>query len=181
MVKQWSKPPAFTAMQLRQMLDYNPETGVLTWRKCEFFSNARNAQFGGKLAGGKEVNGYISIGLNGRWYKAHRLAWFYMTDEWPDDQIDHKNGIRNDNRWINLRIATNQENQFNKNANANNKCGLKGVFKSHLISKPWKAKITKNGAKCHLGYFVTKELAYEAYCNKEIELANLFAHSLRSE
>lgn len=175
----WSKPPSFTAEQLRQMIEYCPDTGVFTWRVSSLFSNSRNAQFGGKRAGSLEDQGYWIIGLNGRWYKAHLLAWFYMTGEWPAEQIDHRDTVRSNNVWTNLRPATNQQNQFNKGPNRNNRSGFKGVFlaTNPVRNKPWMAKIHAQGKNRHLGYFHTAQEANTAYLQAAQELAGVFARA----
>jgi hypothetical protein len=85
-----------------------------------------------------------------------------MTGEWPADQIDHKNRVGTDNRWENLRAATNQQNQFNTTVRRNNKCGLKGVHWSKE-KKKWRAQIGLNGKTWSLGYYLTPEDASAAY------------------
>ena len=90
-----------TAARLRKMLHYDPETGVFTrlWT--------------GNVTGCPDAKGYLRIAADGRSYRAHRLAVLYMTGAWPSEQIDHINQVRTDNRWSNLRPATNGENGAN--------------------------------------------------------------------
>lgn len=161
------------------MVHYCPETGVFTWKVCSLFSNSRNAQYGGKVAGTIDAEGYLIIVLRRRNYKGHLLAWFYMTGEWPDNQIDHKDTVRSNNVWDNLRAATNQLNQFNRGPNTNNRSGFKGVFlaSNSKRRRPWMAKISVGGAKKHLGYFETAELANQAYLRAAKAVAGDFARA----
>jgi hypothetical protein len=104
-------------------------------------------------------NGYLSIGLKGRIYYAHRLAWLYVHGEWPVDFIDHINGIRSDNRILNLRECSAAQNSQNL-AKQYNKTRLTGVV-------PWKkrfqAKICVDYKRINLGSFKTAEEAHAAY------------------
>jgi hypothetical protein len=93
-----------TVERLRELLTYDPETGELRWR----VTRRRAAK--GSLAGTLNRNGYRNIEVEQRCYKAHRLAWLYVTGEWPKETIDHINCKRDDNRWANLRQATTAEN-----------------------------------------------------------------------
>ena len=99
-----------TAERLREVLAYDPDTGVFTWK-------ARTSPFSrvnvGDVAGNLRRDGYIEICVDGRKHQSHRLAWLYVYGEWPADQIDHINGIRTDNRIANLREANNAENHHN--------------------------------------------------------------------
>lgn len=175
----WSKKPQFTAEQLRQMVHYCPETGVFTWKRSQLFSNARNAQYGGKVAGSIDAEGYRIIVIRRTNYKGHLLAWYYMTGEWPDHQVDHKDTDRANNVWLNLRQATNQQNQFNKGPNKNNRSGFKGVFlaTNPARSKPWMAKIKVGDRSRHLGYFATPEEANEAYLQAATAAMGPFARA----
>lgn len=107
---------------LKEILNYNPETGIFTWK------SRRPRIRVGQIAGSKNNERYVNIKIDGILYKAHRLAWLYMTGEWPKDQIDHINGIRDDNRFCNLREVTNASNQWNKTHNKNNKAGYKNLY-----------------------------------------------------
>ena len=106
-----------TAEFVRTLFDYNSETGVFTRRVSRGKSPA------GSIAGSCGSDGYIRIGIDGRSYRAHRLAWLYVNGFWPTSQIDHVNCIRTDNRASNLREATHGENQTNAAAYRNNKIG----------------------------------------------------------
>ena len=143
------------AERLREILDYAPDTGIWTWR-----GNGR--QPNGAVAGTGHPGGYRQILINGFWYLAHRLAWLYMTGEWPPADLDHVNRNRSDNRWINLRVATRSLNCANRPQQTNNTSGLKGVTWSTFHRK-WQAQIQIDGKKRHLGYLDTPTKAWLAY------------------
>lgn len=112
-----------TQERLKHLLHYNPDTGVFTW-----LSKPSRRINSGSIAGRiKPKKGYVEIGISGRIYLAHRLAWLYIYGTWPKEQVDHINGIRNDNRIKNLRLATTSQNQWNKKMQKNNTSGIKGV------------------------------------------------------
>src|SRR5690349_15052213 len=90
---------SLTQQYLKEILHYDPETGVFIWYTSRGHCKA------GNVAGSLNL-GYILIGICNFKYQAHRLAWLYMTGEWPTFEIDHKNGVSSDNRWENLREAT---------------------------------------------------------------------------
>ena len=149
----------FTVGRLRELLHYNARTGLFTWLAKSGFGSSACA---GVVAGGEDTpGGYIRIGVMGKRYMAHRLAWLYATDAWPTEEIDHINGVRGDNRWINLRAATKNENQQNqRRAQANNQSGFLGVSPK---KNRWQANINTNGKRHYVGSFETEELAYAAY------------------
>ena len=148
--------PRVTHERLRELLDYDPETGVFTWKANRIRVRP------GERAGRVLPDGYIAIGVDGRRYQAHRLAWLYMTGKWPEGMIDHINLDRQDNRWENLRLATNIQNQANTALRSNNTSGFKGVS-WHRLEKKWTANIRRAGKKVWLGYYDTPESAHEAY------------------
>jgi hypothetical protein len=91
-----------TAERLRELLDYDPETGVFTRR----ITTGRNRRWkaGDKVSGRPSATtGYLGIGIGKRRYAAHRLAWLWMTGEWPKNLMDHRDCDRTNNRWVNLR------------------------------------------------------------------------------
>jgi HNH endonuclease len=141
---------------LKEYLHYSPETGVFTWIK----TSGPQAIIGS--AAGTNLNGYIKIRLLRKPFSAHRLAWLYMTGQWPNDFIDHINGDPSDNRFYNLREASNSENQRNRTKAKHNKSGYKRVW-LHSDMKKWAAKCTVNGKRHHLGVFKTAEEASIAY------------------
>lgn len=143
--------PALSQAELKALLDYNPETGLFTWRHD------------GKTAGTPTAEGYIAIRLLGRGVLAHRLAYFWMYGQWPLDQIDHVNRIRDDNRLINIRPATAHQNSLNRGVTTRSKSGYKGVFWDKN-RQTWKAVITIDGRKHQIrGKFRTAVEAHYAY------------------
>lgn len=146
-----------TQERLKELLDYDPETGVFVWKVCA----AKNIK-AGSVAGCKILDGYIKIRINGNLYRAHRLAWLYIYGCWPTNQIDHINRVRDDNRLCNLREATNQENSWNTNKRKDNTSGYRGVCWDKRTKK-WQANIAINGNKKHIGHFDTPETAHAAY------------------
>jgi hypothetical protein len=148
-----------TVEQLRDLLHYGPTTGLFTWLKPQH-KEERIGSAAGCLA-----NGYVVIGINGRLYRAHRLAWLYMHGSWPSGVVDHKNTNRSDNRIENLRDVTQQVNTQNrKAANANSQSGLLGAHRSASRSrKQWVARINVGDTEHRLGDFDTAEEAHAAY------------------
>lgn len=155
-----------TAEYLKQVLHYEPETGKFTWIKR--VSTA--IQIGDET--GSPSGGYLLIRVGDRLYKAHRLAWLYMTGEWPDRKIDHKDTVRDNNTWDNLRLATDAQNSHNTRIFRTNTSGFKGVSK-HKASGLWQAYIWVNNKKVSLRYHKTPEAAHAAYSEA--------AHRLRGE
>jgi hypothetical protein len=116
-----------TAEHVRAILDYNPDTGVFRWRWRDDWRKNENARWAGKVAGNINRRGYVRIGINGRSYLAHRLAWFFIYGEWPQKDLDHIDGDPGNNHIANLRLATRQENTRNRQKNKNNTAGVPGV------------------------------------------------------
>lgn len=140
---------------LKRLIDYNQETGVFTWR-------ARPRVRAGKIAGHQRTDGYIEIRVNWELHLAHRLAWLYMTGEFPKEHTDHINGKRDDNRFTNLREATNSLNMQNqKKATNRNAAGFLGVQKN--CGGRHQAVLTLNGERHRFGTFDTPEQAHAAY------------------
>lgn len=98
-----------TVVQLKELLHYNPETGVFTWAR----SVGQRARIG-RVAGSKVPSGYIKISVSKRVYSAHRLAWLYMTGSWPENEIDHVDNNPSNNAFSNLRAATKSQNAQNR-------------------------------------------------------------------
>ena len=145
-----------TFARLRELLIYEPETGLFRWK-----IRRANRYKPGDIAGGISSKGYATILVDNTKQRANRLAWFYMTGEWPALIVDHINRVRSDNRWSNLRLATNGENQQNSDGpRAGNESGHRGVTRNY---KGWKAGITCQGVYFYLGTFPTPELAHMAY------------------
>lgn len=144
-----------TQEKLKSCLSYDPETGQFTW-----LVRLSNYTVVGDIAGSIDSYGYVQIKLFGISYKAHRLAWFYMTGWWPKDQIDHKNRIRHDNKWLNLREASQTENSQNQSVSFSKTNELKGAYEHKGM---WMSTIMVFGNKIDLGYFGTAEEAHAAY------------------
>lgn len=135
-----------TQKHLKEILNYDSSTGVFTW------VNRRSKDVkAGDIAGSKSADGYIVIGINGKIYRSHRLAWVYFYGDNAPEQVDHINCIRDDNRIVNLREATNQLNSFNRSSTRNTP-GVKGVSFHKRIGK-WQANMRVNGRLIHLGYY----------------------------
>lgn len=137
---------SISAEQLRELLEYDPASGVFRWK----VRPARNV-FVGATAGVESPRGYIQISIGKRQYRAHRLAWLYIYGHMPE-QIDHINGIRSDNRLCNLRPATASQNAMNRPKPKNNTTGVKGVY-WNSYAKKYAATITVGGRPRFLGYF----------------------------
>lgn len=135
-----------TAQKLRELLDYDSETGAFTWRVDHSKFKA------GQLAGCLVPTGYVLIGVLGRRHLAHRLAWLHVYGEWPESLIDHINHTTDDNRIANLRAATHSENTQNSRLSRRNKSGHKGViwYRRDCV---WRAYLVIDGRSHHLGYF----------------------------
>lgn len=146
------------AARLREILEYDTESGLFTWR-----IGISNRVKPGMQAGNK-THGYIEIGIENQAYRAHKLAWLYVFGYWPEKSIDHIDGNRSNNAIKNLRLATNQENSQNKwGASSSNKSsGMLGVT-WHKQRGKWMAQITHDGRNHNLGLFDTAELAHSAY------------------
>ena len=151
------------AERLRELLEYFPETGIFRWRV------SRQRVRVGSIAGCLNGDGYLTIMVDGKKHRAHRLAWLYVHGTWPKDQIDHINRDRADNRIENLREATPTENNRNQNKRYDNTSGHVGVSWSKAAQK-WVAQIRHLGKKIHLGFFTEKEDAIAARAAAEIEL-----------
>lgn len=158
-----------TQEKLKELLYYDPETGIWTWLI------SKPGVKKGSIAGCLDIFwGYFVIRVNKKQYLAHRLVWLYMTGEFPKLNIDHKNGNKSDNSWSNLREATNQQNEANKPIGAKNTSGHKGAF-WHKRHKKWLSQIKVGGKNIHLGTFKTKEEAALAYNEAAIKYFGEFA------
>jgi len=147
-----------TAKRLRSLLDYDPRTGDFRWKHLPGKGRWR----GGKIAGCRTAEGYWHIRVDGGLYLAHRLAWLYVTGKWPRRLIDHRNFHMLDNRFCNLREATDAESAQNRRLRKDNVCGKTGVH-WHKHTGRWTAKISANRKTIYLGYFKSAEEASAAY------------------
>jgi hypothetical protein len=157
-----------TVERLRELLDYDPLTGVFIW----LVSPSRNTPAGS--VAGANSEGYRLIRVDGGRYKGHQLAWLYMTGEWPPSRIDHEDTNRGNNIWTNLRLATNSQNKANMGKRADNTSGFKGV-RWYPTTRKWAAQIGHQGKTKNLGYFTTPEQAHAAYCSAAQRLFGEFA------
>ena len=151
-----------TAEYLREILIYDPLTGIFTNRIKRWVA------LPGAVSGTVMTIGYIGIGINDRVWLAHRLAFLYMTGEWPKNHVDHIDGNKQNNAWKNLRDVTpivNLQNQ--RRAKRNTRSGLLGVTKN---TKGWTSKITVNKVVIYLGTFPTPEEANEVYMTAKRKL-----------
>ena len=154
-----------TQSYLKSILSYDPETGVFTWKERQDVTQPAqwNGRFAGKQAGTKRKGGntfYRRIRIGDKPYLTHRLAWFYMTGQWPPEQIDHVDGNGLNNRFENLRLATHGQNKANSGAYRTNKLGIRGV---HRQGNRYIARIQISRRKIHLGSFDTPQEASAAY------------------
>jgi hypothetical protein len=165
----------FSADQLREIVEYNPDTGVFRWLPRSS-PPAFNANYAGKEAGSIFLNEsgrkYKVIQIYGQRYGAHRLAYIYMTGKWPNEYIDHVDGDSLNNVWSNLRPANAAQNSANAKRYRSNTSGLKGVSYAARHGK-WRAAY----GRVWLGNFATKEEAHEAYMTKARELHGDFARA----
>lgn len=141
--------------ELIKILKYCPKTGVFVWR-----INKTSRARAGQSAGFVRPDGYCTIRIDLVRYRAHRLAWLYMTGKWPKDQIDHADGNPRNNRWSNLRESDQSQNM--QNGPIRNKSGLKGASKCTHQSG-WFSRIHVNGRSIFLGNFSSAEDAHAAY------------------
>lgn len=145
-----------TQARLKELLHYDPETGIFVRIKKVCNHSA------GEYPGYINDSGYLIINVDTRKYRAHRLAWLYMTGYFPEFEIDHENQNGLDNKFSNLRPATHLQNMKNVPMPSHNTSGIKGVSFRKDRNK-WRASIQSNGKWMHLGYFEKIEDAAMAY------------------
>lgn len=149
---------SITALELRAALDYDRDTGLFRWKA----TRGSRAQ-AGALVGSSDLYGYKTIRINGRSYKAHRLAWLHVYGFWPSGDVDHINGNRSDNRLQNLRDVTRKVNLENQSRAANNRStGILGVYYDRH-SKRFYSRISMHNRSIYLGTFATAAEAQAAY------------------
>jgi hypothetical protein len=149
---------ALTAERARQLLSYDPDTGVLLR-----LVTTSPRSMAGMVAGSKRRDGYRKLLVDRVEYFAHRVAWLLHHGEWPDE-VDHINGDPSDNRMINLRSVTHAQNTRNSRQRPIGASGYRGV-RLHRRSGLWRAVIGTGGQYLSLGYFKDPEEAHKAYCS----------------
>jgi hypothetical protein len=158
-----------TQERLKQLLRYEPETGLFIW-----IGSRSNRVANGTVVTCTNTAGYIVVRLDGKLYRAARLAFLYMTGSWPKDEADHKNGITADDRWDNLRDATSQQNKQNRTVRYDNQLLSKGIHQ--LPSGNFNAHIKHNYQSINLGTFKTLEEAVNARKTAEAKYHGEFAN-----
>ncbi len=161
------KEALLTQERLREVLSYNPETGDFIWIKRLSYKVPAGA-----IAGTTKPGSYTWICIDRFICSAHRLAWFYMTGEWPKKHIDHINCIKSDNRWCNLREATRQQNARNRRCRKDSITQIKGVF---LDKGVYRARIIIDGHTFYRGPFKTVAEAHQAFIEMTKEFHGPFA------
>jgi hypothetical protein len=144
--------PILTLARAQELFRYDPVAGLLYWRVGR--PGLRPGTVAGTLA-----DGYVQVEADGRFYRAHRIAWLLQTGKWPQHLLDHANRCRDDNRWDNLREATPLQNSRNRSLCARNSSGITGVYP---LGKKWGAYIGIQGKTVNLGRFEDKAAAAEA-------------------
>jgi hypothetical protein len=154
-----ARKSTLTQERLKELLSYDPETGVFTNLVLRNHKSAR----AGAVAGSKNQRNYVEIRIANRNYYAHRLAWLYMLGEWPPALIDHIDTDCSNNKWANLRSATHRQNQQNRRRAISGKIG--GMLGANWMESKgkWRARIRIDGKETHLGLFATKEDAHATY------------------
>jgi len=142
--------------RLKETLHYSPDNGVFTWR----ITKSRNVK-AGRIAGHVNGKGYRVISLDGKLYRAARIAFLYMTGHWPIKHIDHINHNRSDDSWDNLREVSNQDNCKNRSLRSDNTSGAVGVCWCKR-NKKWVSNIKTSNKRIHLGYFASLGAAVAA-------------------
>jgi len=152
------KEKQITQIELKEFLDYNQDTGAFVW----LVNRGRLAKKG-DVAGHRHSDGYVRIKIKGKLYSAHRLAWLYVENRWPEHQVDHENHIHDDNRWSNLLEATHQENQKNAPKRKDNTSGITGVS-WRVRDGAWQSYIQVDGEQTNL--MQSKDF-FEACCARK--------------
>lgn len=158
-----------TQARLKELLHYDPETGVFTWVAPTSW-RVRAGTVAGYLA-----RGYRYIRVDGVRHGAHRLAVLYMLGHMPVAEVDHRNGVPSDNSWLNLRECTHAENHQNRGRHtarsnaATAQSGVPGVT-WHKLRCKWRASVTSGGKQHHCGLFDTVAEAHQAYLTAKARL-----------
>lgn len=163
------------ASEVRALFTYDKDEGILRWRNA----SGRHGRYpAGSRAGSPNADGYLQVRVNGQSYRTARLIWLYVTGEWPKHQVDHEDRNPANDKWENLREATQSQNKANSGKYKAEKasCSLKGVQAvQKRKSIRYRAIATKDGVRRHLGYFDTPEQAHAAHLKASEELHGEFA------
>lgn len=179
-----------------KLFKYNRVTGEFTWRartpdmfdgdadsqwsqntpagKCDRW----NARYAGKRAGYKHPSGYMHVKIFGILYGLHNIAWLMINRKWPNPEADHKNRIKSDNRWCNLRKANRFQNCQNRGVRSDNSLGATGIVRTH---NKFLVRIQANGKRIKVGRFATLEQAKAAYKKYSKKMHGKFSTALRAE
>ncbi len=164
------KESSLTHKRLREVLNYDPLTGIFTW--CGSKPGSQ-----GRTVAGSTSGTYVRITVDDVSYRAHRLAWFWMTGSWPKEFMDHVDLNKHNNAWSNLREATKSQNHANRPALSTNKSGIKGAY-FDPVRRDWQSAIRKDGKTVALGHFRTANEAHAAYCSAAKKLFGEFARAV---
>lgn len=154
--------------RLLELINYDPETGLVISKYTNFNKTRVKGEVLGCL---QKTTGYLIFNLERKLYTAHTIAWFYMTKEWPDRNVDHKDRVKTNNRWDNLRLATPGQNQ----GNGKWPVGITGYTGAHPYKSQFRAVIKFKGIAYTLGKYDTPQEAHEVYKKKHIELHGKFS------
>lgn len=154
-------------------VQYDPVTGKLTWK----VRVAQRSRVGDFAFNHLTKRGYRTGSFLNKNYLAHRVAWAIYHKNWPDGEIDHINGVMDDNRIDNLRVVNRYRNCQNTKIHSNNSSGYKGV-NWHKASRSWVSRITCNGVRYDLGSFSCPQEAYDSYCRASEELHGEYGRKL---
>lgn len=156
-----------TFERLRELLDYNPETGSFVWRVSRPGRHAKKGQIAGRVRSSSGGKKYRQIHMGSKCYLEHRLAYFWMTGTWPEQEIDHIDGNGENNKWVNIRSVTKSENRKNRRKYSRNTSGVTGVT-FHRLTNKWQASIKVDGRSVYLGLFSSYDDAVK--CRKQAEV-----------
>lgn len=160
-----------TLERLKEVLFYDLQTGVFVWRVELGWRGKVDQQ-----AGSRDKRGYTRIMIDGKLYLAHRLAWFYVTGQWPAEQIDHRDCDRSNNSFSNLREATSSQNNQNCRKRSGGASKFKGVS-WHVRNRMWESRIKLDGKQIRLGLYRTEEEAHAAYCEAAKKMFGSYARA----
>lgn len=158
-----------TFQRAKELLSYDPQTGVLKWKQ-----GRRNGTEPGANAGFASKNGYVRLRIDGVQHLAHRVAWLIHYSAWPAGQVDHKDTNRANNAISNLRVCTGAQNQQNQNLRKTNRSGVKGVSWVGPVSK-WQVQVRAGGKIHHGGYHANIDDAEAAAIQLRTQLHGEFA------